>query len=141
MTFMNIVKLNGEDTELYRRVAHLVMNREVLASNNNYPFKTSSAHIWFVACDDEGRTLGFIPVVLRTTKATINTSSAAEDDEEVLCLMLTQLIQEFKKDFAIISVTQNKHIQAFRRCGFSVMFEWEKYVKMIYNEDDQKKRL
>ena len=26
---MNIVKLNGEDTELYRRVAHLVMNREV----------------------------------------------------------------------------------------------------------------
>ena len=52
---MNIVKLNGEDTELYRRVAHLVMNREVLASNNNYPFKTSSEHIWFVACDDEGR--------------------------------------------------------------------------------------
>lgn len=47
MTFMNIVKLNGEDTELYRRVAHLVMNREVLASNNNYPFKTSSEHIWF----------------------------------------------------------------------------------------------
>ena len=118
MTFMNIVKLNGEDTELYRRVAHLVMNREVLASNNNYPFKTSSEHIWFVACDDEGRTLGFIPVVLRNRKATINNYYAAEDDEEVLCLMLTQLIQEFKKDFAIISVTQNKHIQAFRRCGF-----------------------
>ncbi len=117
------------------------MNREVLASNNNYPFKTSSEHIWFVACDDEGRTLGFIPVVLRNRKATINNYYAAEDDEEVLCLMLTQLIQEFKKDFAIISVTQNKHIQAFRRCGFSVMFEWEKYVKMIYNEDDQKKRL
>lgn len=97
MTFMNIVKLNGEDTELYRRVAHLVMNREVLASNNNYPFKTSSEHIWFVACDDEGRTLGFIPVVLRNRKATINNYYAAEDDEEVLCLMLTQLIQEFKK--------------------------------------------
>ena len=87
---MNIVKLNGEDTELYRRVAHLVMNREVLASNNNYPFKTSSEHIWFVACDDEGRTLGFIPVVLRNRKATINNYYAAEDDEEVLCLMLTQ---------------------------------------------------
>ena len=81
---MNIVKLNGEDTELYRRVAHLVMNREVLASNNNYPFKTSSEHIWFVACDDEGRTLGFIPVVLRNRKATINNYYAAEDDEEVL---------------------------------------------------------
>lgn len=141
MTFMNIVKLNGEDPQLYRRVAHLVMNKEVLASNNNYPFKTAPDYIWFIACDDGGNTLGFIPVVLKNRKATINNYYVVDDDRDVLCAILDELVAQLKKDFAVISVTQTKHVQAFKRCGFSVMFEWEKYVKMIYNEHDQEKRL
>ncbi len=54
--------------------------------------------------------------------------------------MLARLTEELRKEFAILSVTQNRHVQAFRKCGFSIMFEWEKYVKMIYSEDDQEKR-
>ena len=137
---MEIVKLNGEDTELYRRIAHLVMTKDVLASNNNYPFKTSPGHVWFVAYDSEGRTLGFIPAELKNRKATINNYYVAHDDTHILCAMLARLTEELRKEFAILSVTQNRHVQAFRKCGFSIMFEWDKYVKMIYSEDDQEKR-
>lgn len=68
---MNIVKLNGEDDELYRRVARLVMDKDVLASNNNYPFKTSASHIWFVAYDENDTTTGFIPVAVRNRNASV----------------------------------------------------------------------
>lgn len=129
---MEIVKLNGEDSQLYGLVAHLVMNKDVIASNNNYPFKTSQEYLWFVACD-RGCTLGFVPVQLKNNKATINNYYVAEDDPVVFTGILSELVKWLSKDHAIISVTQNKHVKIFRQCGFSTMFEWEKYVKMIYD--------
>lgn len=128
---MEIVRLNGEDSQLYSLVAHLVMNKDVIASNNNYPFKTSPEYMWFVACD-RGSTLGFVPVQIKNRKATINNYYVAQDDPAVFTGILHELVASLGKDHAIISVTQNKHVKIFRQCGFSTMFEWEKYVKMIY---------
>lgn len=128
---MEIVKLNGEDSQLYTLVAHLVMNKDVLASNNSYPFKTSQEYVWFVACE-EGDTVGFVPVQLKSRKATINNYYVADDDPAVFTGILQELVASLRKDHAIISVTQSKHVKIFQQCGFSTMFEWEKYVKMIY---------
>lgn len=129
---MEIVKVNGEDSQLYGLVAHLVMNKDVLASNNNYPFKTSQEYVWFVACDN-GSTLGFVPVQLKNHKATINNYYVADDDPGVFTALLKELVTWLGKDHAIIAVTQTQHIRIFRQCGFSTMLEWEKYVKMIYD--------
>lgn len=138
---MNIAKLNGEDDELYRRVARLVMNKDVLASNNNYPFKTSANHVWFVAYDDNDTTTGFIPVTVRNRNATINNYYVADDDMDTLHELLDRITADMHQNFAILSVTQRQHIPTFRKCGFTTMFEWEKYVKMIYNADSTKERL
>lgn len=58
---MNILKLQGLDGRLFDLVAPLVMNPAVLRQNNNYPFKTTRNHVWYIAMDEQ-RVLGFMPV-------------------------------------------------------------------------------
>ena len=61
---MNIEKLHGTSTRLYQLVAPLVMSPPVLRQNNNYPFKTSDHHVWFVALEEE-KVRGFMPVEVK----------------------------------------------------------------------------
>ena len=68
---MKIEKLTGTESRLYELVAPLVMSPNVLRQNNNYPFKTSRNHVWFIACDERW-VYGFVPVELRTQQAIIN---------------------------------------------------------------------
>ena len=56
---MEIEKLGGTTERLYRLVAPLVMKPCILRENNNYPFKTSMHHIWFIAIEEE-RVVGFM---------------------------------------------------------------------------------
>jgi len=126
---MNVVKLKGEDKQLYHLVAHLVMNEEVLAYNLNYPYKTSSEYCWFVATDADA-TLGFIPVKLEEGKAKINNYYVADDDSAVFSMLLKEVINAFSLDFEIESVTQIRHIPDFERVGFSVELYWKRYAKM-----------
>lgn len=49
---MEILRINGTDRRLYDVLAPLVMNPAVLRQNNNYPFKTTPRHVWFVALKD-----------------------------------------------------------------------------------------
>jgi uncharacterized membrane protein len=46
---MKIMTLQGTDKLLYELVAPLVMNPAILRQNNNYPFKTSRSHVWYIA--------------------------------------------------------------------------------------------
>lgn len=48
---MKIEKFSGTDPQLYKLVAPLVMSPGILRQNNNYPFKTSIHHIWFVTTE------------------------------------------------------------------------------------------
>ena len=50
---MNILKLQGLDGRLFDLVAPLVMNPAVLRQNNNYPFKTTRNHVWYIAMDEQ----------------------------------------------------------------------------------------
>lgn len=136
---MNIIQLNGEERQLYDSVAHLVMNKEVLAFNNNYPFKTSSDHTWFIATEDH-RTIGFIPVELKSNKAVINNYYIEDDDNQTLTALLNEIVNSSRYSYPIESVTHTRHMRLFEKHGFSVMLHWEKYVKMRY-ADAEKKRL
>jgi hypothetical protein len=126
---MDIIKLEGEDRRLYDLVAHLVMNEEVLSYNLNYPYKTSSDYLWFIAVD-EGNTLGFMPVKLEEGRAKINNYYVADDDRMVFSALLREITGTFLTDYILESVTQLRHIPDFERNGFSVTFYWKRYAKM-----------
>ena len=68
---MNVIKLGGVDKKLYELVAPLVMNPAIIRQNNNYPFKTSRNHTWYIAVENE-LVAGFIPVKTGTATALID---------------------------------------------------------------------
>ncbi|WP_280743832.1 MULTISPECIES: hypothetical protein [unclassified Parabacteroides] len=134
---MEIIELEGEDQRLYRLVAHLVMNKNVLSYNQNYPFKTSPEYRWFVAVDNEV-TLGFIPVKMGKGKVTINNYYIPDDQETVFSALLKKLIKKFHPDFEIESITQIRHIPVFEKNGFLIVLNWSKYVKMKVQINEKK---
>jgi hypothetical protein len=138
---MEIVKLGGEDRRLYYLVAHLVMNEEVLGYNLDYPYRTSSGYLWFIATN-KGNTLGFIPVKLEEGKAKINNYYVADDDHVVFSALLKELVMTLISDYELVSVTQLRHIPDFERSGFSVTLYWKRYAKMkVFRNEGKKERL
>jgi hypothetical protein len=137
---MEIIKLNGDDQRLYYLVAHLIMNEDALKYNLNYPYKTSDNYCWFIAVE-EGNTLGFIPAELRESKiATINNYYVADDDSKVFSALLKEVVRMLQPDFGIESITQIRHIPDFEKIGFSIVYQWKRYVKMrVFG--NEKKRL
>ena len=135
---MEIFKFNGEDQRLYYLVAHLVMNEEVLRYNCNYPYRTSDAYKWFVAIDDNGSTLGFIPVKIKDGKAVINNYYVADDDAAVFASLLKEIIQDLLPDFEIESSTQMQHVPFFEKSGFSTLFNWKRYARMKAFRNEEK---
>lgn len=126
---MTVETLKGTDKRLYELVAHLVMNPDVLKQNRNYPFKTSEAFVWFVATENE-EVIGFLPVEIRETNAIINNYYALDEDLKILEPMIQKASEYFHKDYILISITQNQHIQAFIPNKFVIDHEWKNYVKM-----------
>lgn len=129
---MNVIKLKGEDKELYDLVAPLVMNREVLAYNLNYPFRTGAGFLWFVAVDEESATVpGFMPVKPEgNKKVKINNYYVAGDNDEVFSALLEEIVCTLSTDYEIESITHLRHIPVFEKAGFYPAVYWKKYVKM-----------
>jgi hypothetical protein len=126
---MDVIKFDGGDKRLYDLVAHLVMSEEVLAYNQNYPFKTSSKYLWFVAIEN-GETLGFVPVKLSKGEAKINNYYVAEDDGTVFSALLKEIVRTLSSDYAVGAVVQTRHIPFFAACGFYIALHWTRYAKM-----------
>lgn len=135
---MDIIQLKGEDKRLYSLVAHLVMNEDVISYNLNYPYKTSSGYMWFVAVDN-GITLGFMPVKLEEGKAKINNYYVVENDSIVFSALLKEIIKMLSPEFEIESVTQIRHIPEFEKSGFAVALYWKRYVKMKVFRDEKER--
>lgn len=135
---MDIVQLKGKDKQLYSLVAHLVMDEEVIGYNLNYPYKTSSDYVWFVATEN-GITLGFIPVKLEEGKAKINNYYVADDNSAVFSALLKEIIKVLSSDFEIESVVQIRHIPEFEKNGFAVVLYWKRYVKMKVFRDEEER--
>ncbi len=136
---MDIEILSGTASRLYELVAPLVMNRGVLRQNNNYPFKTSSHHVWFVALD-LGAVIGFMPVEIRDSGAIINNYYIKGDDNDTLSALINE-VQAYFTDISVIrSVTHTRHKEVFVENHFSIVQEWKLYLKMEYKREDEKKK-
>lgn len=130
---MNILKLQGLDSRLFGLVAPLVMNPAVLRQNNNYPFKTTRNHVWYIAVDEE-RVLGFMPVKMTLTNNCIDNYYVSGDDSSVIEGLLDRIIHDFSSDGSLVAVVQERHVEDFSSKSFIPYVEWKKYVKMRYHE-------
>jgi hypothetical protein len=126
---VDIIQLEGEDQRLYFLVAHLTMHEEVLKYNLNYPYQTSSDHLWFVAVNNNN-TLGFIPVKRKEGIAKINNYYVAGDNSRVFSALLKKVVNTLSLDFELEAVVQLRHIPDFKKNGFSTTLFWKRYAKM-----------
>lgn len=126
---MEIEKLSGTEERLYQLVGPLVMDSAVLRQNNNYPFKTSAGHIWFVAVEGE-RVLGFVPVEVKKEHAVINNYYIADENPDVLHAMLMETVRYFGKEYRLQAVVQTRDIDVFKKYKFEVIRAWKVYVRM-----------
>ena len=134
---MRIEKLDGTSPRLYALVAPLVMRRSVLRQNTKYPFWTSRSHTWFVAWEGES-VFGFIPVEITDGGvAKINNYYVSGDDPQLLSRFLREIIQYYRRDYTIRSMTLIRHAEIFRSEGFVPMKEWTQYVTMEYSKNRQ----
>ena len=130
---MNILKLQGLDGRLFDLVAPLVMNPAVLRQNNNYPFKTTRNHVWYIAMDEQ-RVLGFMPVKMTLTNNCIDNYYISGDNSSVIEVLLDRIIHDFSSDGSLVAVVHERHVEDFSMKNFIPCVEWQKYVKMRYHE-------
>lgn len=128
---MKIEKLGGTEDRLFQLVGPLVMKPSILRQNNDYPFKTSAHHIWFIALKDEA-VAGFIPVELRERCAIVNNYYVTGDDPQILASMLQEVIRHYGGKYKLQSVTHTRHLSVFQSSGFAVIRTWKLYIKMEY---------
>lgn len=130
---MNILKLQGLDGRLFDLVAPLVMNPAVLRQNNNYPFKTTRNHVWYIAMDEQ-RVLGFMPVKMTLTNNCIDNYYISGDNSSVIEMLLDRIIHDFSSDGSLVAVVHERHVEDFSMKNFIPCVEWKNYVKMRYHE-------
>lgn len=132
---MQIIQLKGKDKQLYRTIAPLVMDPEVIRANNNYPFKTTENFVWFIAVENRD-VIGFIPAEQKSGKKVIinNYYVKAEKERrtEILSELLSSLISVFEPNaWSLEAVTLVQDHELFRKFEFvSLDKKWTRYVKM-----------
>lgn len=130
---MQTLQLQGTEEKLYKLLAPLVMDPQVLRENNNYPFKTSERFVWFIAL--EGKVVvGFIPVEQRPSGSIINNYYIAGDDEEVLRTLLAAVKEAVDPACRLSAIILDKHLPVFQKCGFVIEKVWKQYIKMQRQE-------
>ena len=114
---IQIIRLKGKDKHLYRLLAPMVMDPEVIRANNNYPFKTGEEYVWFIAIEDK-EVVGFVPVEQKSRKkAVINNYYVKAEGtvrEEILSHLLPAIVAEFSP-----------------RVGCSIRSHWYKIKKHL----------
>lgn len=131
-TMIQTITLSGIDERLYRYVAPLVMNPDVIRANNNYPFKTTEEFTWFIATEGES-VCGFVPVEKRGSEAIINNYYATDRHrEEIFRKLLPEIISTFAGYYRLLSVTLIGDRDLFEKHGFVVVKEWRRYLKMTH---------
>ena len=130
---MNILKLQGLDGRLFDLVAPLVMNPAVLRQNNNYPFKTTRNHVWYIAMDEQ-RVLGFMPVKMTLTNNCIDNYYISGDNSSVIEMLLDRIIHDFSSDGSLVAVVHERHVEDFSMKNFIPSVEGNKSVQMRFHE-------
>ncbi|NPD92234.1 hypothetical protein [Xylanibacter muris] len=127
---MKIINLKGTDERLYGLVARLIMNPAVLRQNNNYPFRTSLRHTWYIAMDGDA-VIGFLPVKDMRPGLYLDNYYIKGDNAQTLSCLLKYLISD--SDQNITAMVHTRHADIFRQHGFISYKKWTKYEKMQYH--------
>lgn len=134
---IQIMQLKGKDEQLYRLLAPMVMDPEVIRANNNYPFKTGEEYVWFIAIDDKDKeVVGFVPVEQKGRKRAIINNYYVKAESagrgEILSYLLSAVIAEFSSESWLLnSVTLIQDKEIFEKFEFvSMDKKWTRYVKM-----------
>lgn len=133
---MIIEKFSGVEPRLYALVAPLVMSVPVIRQNNNYPFKTSRKHVWFVVRDKSG-VQGFVPVERRTSYALVDNYYVAGDSSDLLTTLVGKAVDEFARECPLYAMVHMRHAELFAACGFVEVKCRKLYVKMKYEGNEQ----
>ena len=117
---IQIIQLKGKDKRLYRLLAPLVMDPDVIRANNNYPFKTGEDYVWYIAVDG---------------KEVINNYYIGAENterEEILSDLLPAIIKDFgPESWLLHSITLVQDKEIFEKFDFTSMDKkWTRYVKM-----------
>lgn len=123
--------MDGMDRKLYELVAPLVMNPSVLRQNNNYPFKTSFKHVWYIAVED-GDVAGFMPLKPSSGGYCIDNYYIKGDDEATIDILLGRIAGDLASSGTLSALVHKRHSAAFGRNGFRIFREWKNYDKMDY---------
>ena len=127
------LKLHGTDKQLYRLVGPLVMDPEILKSNNNYPFKTTDQFLWFIAINGK-EVVGFIPVEKRGGNIIMYNYYFNRGGEEAFSRLLVDALAVFDEEKNVYAVVQIQHRMIFEIFGFKIVKSWNQYIKMRRSE-------
>lgn len=131
---VQIVRFSGTDEQLYRLVAPLVMDANVLRQNNNFPFRTGKNFMWFLACEGT-HVLGFVPVEYRKSKCVINNYYIEGHDAMVLQTLVDDAITVvLGEGLALDAVVLKEDVPVFERLHFAIETNWTRYVRMKLNK-------
>ncbi|MDE6630428.1 MAG: hypothetical protein K2K11_03305 [Bacteroidales bacterium] len=135
---MTIEVLEGQSDRLYSLVAPLVMDRNVLRQNHNYPFWTSPAHLWFVALNQRNEVVAFFPLEINgRNEARINNYYMKQARKNVFYALIDEIFAYCNRQYSLSAVVLMQHKALFESVGFQSTKEWRLYAKMEYI---QKKR-
>ena len=129
---MEIRRLDGTDRKLYELVAPLVMDPLILKQNNNYPFKTSSRHIWYIAFEGDD-IIGFMPVKSSSSSLCIDNYYIKDDREDTISAILYRIEEDTAPSSLLTALVHKRHVAAFTKNCFRTWIEWKNYEKMDYN--------
>ncbi|MCE9106374.1 MULTISPECIES: hypothetical protein [Bacteroides] len=127
-----VMKLKGQSPELYTLVAPLVMSVSALRQNNNYPYKTSSRHCWYVLLEHK-QLRAFIPLEKKDSASfKIDNYYAPSGTErgELLRELLERILPEYDSQGRVYAIVQKRDQEIFEKAGFSVIRQMKIYVKM-----------
>lgn len=132
---IRIIRLKGKERQLYRLLAPMVMDPEVIRANNNYPFKTGEEYVWFITVGNR-KVAGFVPVERKGRKRAVINNYYVKGEgavrEEILSRLLSAVIAEFEPESWLLnSVTLVQDKETFEKLGFvSMDRKLTRYVKM-----------
>ncbi|MDE5543976.1 MAG: hypothetical protein K2I83_01010 [Bacteroidales bacterium] len=130
---MTVEILDGQSDRLYSLVAPLVMDRNVLRQNHNYPFWTSSAHIWFVALNQKNEVVAFFPLEINgRNEARINNYYMRQARKNVFQALMDEIFAYCDREYSLNAVVLMQHKKLFEALGFQTTKEWRLYAKMEY---------
>ncbi|MDR0546935.1 MAG: GNAT family N-acetyltransferase [Dysgonamonadaceae bacterium] len=121
-----IIKVEGADKRLYNLIGPLVMNPEVLAANENYPFRNTDQHIWYIALRGKNHVSGFLSIAGYTIS-----NDYVNNNSELLEALLERVIADQPQGAVLRFIAHINELPLMEKMGFVVTKPGIKYFRVL----------